>query len=89
MSFHKSNSRDLLVTFAAIPLLAGAFSAVAQVSPVGTMQYAPSIACAVPIGGSVFLMILGVFLGAIAYRKIARNGRAGNVAASLLLAMGQ
>ncbi len=60
----------------------------AQVSPVGTMDYGPSIATAVPIGGGVFLMILGIFLGAIAYRKISRNGAAGNMAASILLVIG-
>jgi len=92
----KNISIYLVSSLVGVAALLGSASALAQV--VGTLEYLPNAARAIPVGGGFFLVLLGVLLAALGYRTLSR-GRAstrvmkgvflGLVALSFTMAGGQ
>lgn len=85
MSACKNKNNYLISAISGASLLLGAATAVAQV---GTMDYEPYIVIPVPVGGGVFMLVLGALLGLIAFWKISRSGFSGNKAVAVFLTMG-
>ena len=61
--------------------------AIAQVPP-GQMDYGPLGATGVPVGGNLFLLILGLLIAVTAFYVIRKNRRFGGTAFALALSIG-
>lgn len=87
MRYHIEKTRNYLTAITSVVSLFGAQSVLAQV---GTMDYASDlyVPAAVPVGGGVFLLVLGALLGLAAFWKISRSGISGNKVVAIFLTMG-
>ena len=68
MRSNKKISVYLASSLAGVSLLLGTTSALAQ--SVGSLEYSPDSVTAIPVGGGLFLVLLGVLLAVLGYRKI-------------------
>lgn len=82
----KNENKKYQKILAAPLFLTSAASVFAQPSPIGTLNYGPLTS--VPVGGGMFLILLGAMLGMLAFWKLSRYGTRGNVASVALIAMG-
>ena len=86
MQFQARTRKNSLTVISFLTLLVGSNPIMAQV--VGTMDYESGVYSSVPVGGGIFMLVLGALLGIAAFWKISRSGISGNKAIAVFLTLG-